>query len=131
MDMSTQQIEDQISSGQLSAMEKISELHPAEHQYECATCAQYWDEYDATIHESICESPNVTGELQAAILDSSLKQDDADLTRRIAASIIYNPNTSESGLYSVCEISPLEQMEAILEHPSCSARVREKIREWL
>jgi hypothetical protein len=129
-EISVDQIRNEILSGSLLAMMKISELHPAQHQYQCDTCWQYVEKFDETIHETICASPHVTSELQISILKSSGGQIEAELSRNIEWSIVLNPFTDESSLFSVCESPHYDLVDAIREHPNCSARIREEIDGW-
>ena len=126
------ELADLIESCPIQTLQAIIVAHPAdEHQWECETCVSFTEEYDDWMPCKICGAANVSDALQREILDQSLTQIDASLTNEIVDSICWNKNTTEQLLFEVCnDFTPVRIFEVILEHPNCSARVKELIEDW-
>ena len=125
-------IADLIESGPIGTLQKILAAHPAdEHQWECETCVAFTEEFEDWMPCKICGAANASDTLQRLILDQSLTQIDASLTNEIVDSICWNKNTTEVLLFELCmDFTPIRIYEVILEHPNCSARIKELIEDW-
>lgn len=125
------ELADLIASASLLTLKDIIAAHPAdEHQWECETCVSFAEEIDDWMPCKICAASNVSDALQREILAQSLTQMEASFTNEIVDSICWNKNTTEQLLFEICnDFLPFRIFEVILEHPNCSARIKERIED--